>query len=170
MSASPLPQTDETEAQPAEVKKGDKGRLILILAPVVLLLAVTGLWFSGIVPYMLGMENKTAKAVEAAKLVPPSYVGIPEMTINLNGGRNRSIYLRLRAIVEVPKPEDVEKVQAALPRVQDVVQTYLRGTRPEEWLGAAGTYRLHEEFLAHANAAVAPAKLSDVLFIHMMVQ
>jgi flagellar FliL protein len=92
------------------------------------------------------------------------------MTINLDTGKNRSLYLRLGAIVEVPNPEDVEKVQAAVPRVQDAMQTYLRGTRPEELLGAAGTYRLHAEFLARANAAVAPAKLSDVLFIRMMVQ
>jgi flagellar FliL protein len=41
---------------------------------------------------------------------------------------------------------------------------------PDEVRGSAGTYRLREELIARANAAVAPARVVDVLFTEMLVQ
>jgi flagellar FliL protein len=64
----------------------------------------------------------------------------------------------------------VDKVKGAMPRLQDIFQTYLREMRPEELRGSAGTYRLREELLVRANAAVAPARVSDVLFTQLLVQ
>jgi flagellar FliL protein len=119
---------------------------------------------------MLGMEKQEAKVGEAAKSVPPSYLDIPEMIANLNNNMHKIAYVKLSARVEIPKPEDVEKVRAALPRLQDMMQTYLREMRPEELRGSAGTYRRREELLVRANVAVAPAKVSDVLFTQLLVQ
>jgi flagellar FliL protein len=167
-SPPPPPKTDGTAAAPP--KKG-KGKLIIMVAvPVVLLLAGAGLWFSGILPHVLGMDKPTEHAEEAAKQVPPTYVDVPEMVANLNSGARKTSYVKLTARIEVPRPEDTEKVKAALPRLQDMMQTYLREMRPEELRGSAGTYRLREELLVRANAAVAPAKISDVLFTQMLVQ
>jgi flagellar FliL protein len=169
MSSPPPPKLDETDEKPA--KKAGKGKLIMIAVPVVLLLAGAGLWFSGILPHMLGTEKHEDKAAEAAKPPAlPSYLDIPEMVANLNSSNHKPAYVKLSARVEIPKPEDVEKVKSALPRLQDMMQTYLREMRPEELRGSAGTYRLREELLVRANAAVAPAKVSDVLFTQMLVQ
>jgi flagellar FliL protein len=168
MSSPPPPNTDEADGKPA--KKGGKGKLILIAVPVVLLLAAAGLWFSGILPHMVGMNKQEEKLAESAKPVPPSYLDVPEMVANLNSNAHKPSYVKLAARIEIPKPEDVEKVKAALPRLQDMMQTYLREMRPEELRGSAGTYRLREELLVRANAAVAPAKVSDVLFTQMLVQ
>ena len=168
MSSPPPAKTDEKEEAPA--KKAGKGKLILIAVPIVLLLAGAGLWFTGILPHMLGRDKHEDHAAEAAKPVPPSYIDIPEMVANLNSNARKPSYVKLAARIEVPKPEDVEKVKAALPRLQVMMQTYLRETRPEELRGSAGTYRLREELLVRANAAVAPAKISDVLFTQMLVQ
>ncbi len=169
MSSPPPPKTDDTEAKPAG--KGSKKKLLIIAGvPLVLLLAGAGLWFTGVLPHMLGMDKHEEKAAEAAKPVPPSYVDIPEMVANLNSANRKPSYVKMVARVEVPKPEDVDKVRAALPRLQDMMQTYLREMRPEELRGSAGTYRLREELLVRANAAVAPARVSDVLFTQMLVQ
>jgi flagellar protein FliL len=169
MSSPPPPKTDETEEKPA--KKGGKTKLILIAVPVVLLLAGGGLWFTGILPHMLGMEKHEEKAgVETAKAVPPSYVDIPEMVANLNSANHKPSYVKMAARVEVPKPEDVEKVRAALPRLQDMMQTYLREMRPEELRGSGGTYRLREELIGRANLAAAPVRIADVLFTQMLIQ
>jgi flagellar protein FliL len=168
MSSSSPPKTDATEEKP--VKKAGKGKLILIAVPVVLLLLGAGLWFTGILPHMLGMDKQEERVGEAAKPVPPSYLDIPEMIANLNNNMHKVAYVKLSARVEIPKPEDVEKVKAALPRLQDMMQTYLREMRPEELRGSAGTYRLREELLVRANVAVAPAKVSDVLFTQLLVQ
>jgi flagellar FliL protein len=122
------------------------------------------------VVHMLGMDKHEEHAAEAAKPVPPTYIDLPEMIANLNSGAHKPSYIKLTARIEVPKPDDAEKVKAALPRLQDMMQTYLREMRPEELRGSAGTYRLREELLVRANAAVAPAKVSDVLFTQMLVQ
>jgi flagellar FliL protein len=169
MSSPPPPKTEASEEQPA--KKGGKKKLIMIAVPVLLLLIGAGLWFTGILPHLLGMQKKEElAAAEPAKPVPPSYIDIPEMIANLNSTNRKPSYVKLAARIEVPKPDDVEKVKAALPRLHDMMQTYLREMRPEELRGSAGTYRLREELLVRANAAVAPAKVSDVLFTQMLVQ
>lgn len=168
MSSSP-PETSPDETAAAPTKKGGKRKLILIAAPVVLLLAGAGLWLTGILPHVLGMDKHEGQ-MEAAKPFPPSYLDLPEMVANLNGNLRKPSYIKLDARIEVPIPGDVDKVKAALPRVVDLMQTYLREMRPEELRGSAGTYRLREELLIRASAAVAPAKVSDVLFTQMLVQ
>jgi flagellar protein FliL len=171
-SPPPAKKTDEAvESTEEKPTKGGKKKLILIAAPILLLLVIgAGLWFTGILPHLLGMEKHEEKTAETAKPVPPSYIDIPEMVANLNSNAHKPAYVKLAARIEVPKPDDVEKIRAALPRLQDMMQTYLREMRPEELRGSAGTYRLREELLVRANAAVAPAKVSDVLFTQMLVQ
>lgn len=168
--SSPPPKPDEAaEAPPA--KAGKRKLVIMVAVPVVLLLTGGGLWFSGILPHALGMGRPNEHGdKEAAKPVPPTYVELPEMVANLNSNAHKPSYVKLAARVEVPRPEDAEKVKAALPRLQDMMQTYLREMRPEELRGSARTYRLREELLARANAAVAPAKVSDVLFTQLLIQ
>ena len=167
-SSPPKSKTDETAEAPA--KKAGKGKLIMLAVPVVLILAGAGLWFSGVLPHLLGMDKHEEHAEEPAKAVPPSYVDVPEMVANLNSNAHKPSYVKLIVRIEVPKPEDAEKVKGALPRLQDMMQTYLREMRPEELRGSAGTYRLREELLVRANTAVAPAKVSDVLFTQMLIQ
>ena len=62
------------------------------------------------------------------------------------------------------------KVQAAMPRIVDNLQGYLRELRPEELKGSAGAYRLKEEMLTRINLAVAPARVNAVLFKELQVQ
>jgi flagellar protein FliL len=167
-SAKPADEAAPTAETPA--KADGKKKLILIAVPFVVLLLGAGLWFTGVLPHVLGMNRHEDKIAEAAKPVPVSYIDLPEMVANLNSGSHKAAYVKLLARIEVPKPDDVDKVRAALPRLQDMMQTYLREMRPEELRGSAGTYRLREELLVRANAAVAPAKVSDVLFTQMLVQ
>jgi flagellar FliL protein len=169
MSSAPPDKPDDKTEEPA--KKKGKGKLVLIAVPVLLLLLGVGLWFSGVLPHMLGMDKHEEPVAEASKPPPPpTFIDVPEMVANLNSGAHKSSYVKLNARVEVPKPEDADKVKAAMPRLQDMMQTYLREMRPEELRGSAGIYRLREELLVRANAAVAPAKVSDVLFTQMLIQ
>jgi flagellar FliL protein len=169
MSSSPPPEKKDDAAEPA--KKGGKGKLVILAVPLLLAAIGAGLWFTGILPKMLGMEKHEEHAEEEHKAAgPPTFVDVPEMVANLNAGPHKSSYVKMNARVEVPKPDDVEKVKAAMPRLQDMMQTYLREMRPEELRGSAGTYRLREELLVRANAAVAPAKVTDVLFTQMLIQ
>lgn len=162
----------------APAKKG-KGKLLLLAVPLVLVLVGAGLWFSGVLPHLLGMGAKPAVAAVApgAKLAdaappppkPPVFVDMPELVANLNAGR-RTSFIKLHARLEVARPEDQAVVLAAMPRLQDLFQTYLREMQPDELRGSAGTWRLREELIARANVAVDPARVTAVLFTEMLVQ
>jgi len=172
MSAPP-PETPSAPAEGEEAagkKSGGKMKLILMAVPVLLIAVGAGLWFTGILPNLLGMGKHDEAAQEAAKPVPPSFLDLPELIANLNSNPARPSYVKVVARLEIPRPEDVEKVRAVMPRLQDMMQTYLREMRPDELRGSAGTYRLREELIARANVAAAPAKVSDVLFSQMLIQ
>jgi flagellar protein FliL len=162
----------EEAPSPPEAKNDNGGRrkLILLAAPVVLVVAVgSGLWFTGILPRLLGLGHDQEK-VDTGKPQAPIYVDLPEMIVNLNSNPRRPNYVKLVARLEVARQEDVERVKLVMPRLQDLFQTYLREMRPEELRGSAGTYRLREELIGRANLAAAPARVTDVLFIQMMIQ
>jgi flagellar FliL protein len=88
---------------------------------------------------------------------------------NLNAARHAS-FVKLRARLELARAEDAPAITAAMPRLLDLFQTYLREMHPEELRGSAGTWRLREELIARANIAAAPARVTDVLFTEMLVQ
>lgn len=161
---------DPSSPPEATSSNGGRRRLILFAAPVALAIAVgSGLWLTGILPRLLGLGHGPDKT-ESSKVLAPIYVDLPEMIANLNSNPRRPSYVKLVARLEVSKQEDVERVKLVMPRLQDLFQTYLREMRPEELRGSAGTYRLREELIGRANLAAAPARISDVLFIQMMIQ
>ena len=160
------PAADATAAKPS-----GKRKIILLAVPLALAGLLVGLWFTGVLPRMLGLTHPPPKTdAVAAAAAAPIYVDLPEMVANLNVASHRPNYMKLVARVEVTKPEDVDRVKLAMPRLQDMFQTYLREMRPEELRGSAGTYRLREELIIRANIAAAPAHITDVLFIQMLIQ
>jgi flagellar FliL protein len=158
----------------AAAKSGSKKKLVLLAVPLLLIAVAAGLWFSGILPKMLGMGAKAATEQTdksaTAKPAETVFLDLPEMVANLNVGARRSQYVKLKAKLELARPEDVAIVQAAMPRIVDLFQTYLREMRPEELRGSAGTYRLREELISRASTAAPPARVLDLLFTEMLVQ
>jgi flagellar FliL protein len=152
-------------------KKGGK-KMLLLAIPVVLIAIGAGLWFSGILPGVLGGKKKPdPTVVAAAKLAAPVvYLDVPEIITNLNVPGRRQSYLKLHAKLELGGAEDTAPVTAAMPRILDLFQTYLRDMRPEELRGSEGSYRLREELVGRASVAVAPAHVQDVLFVEFIIQ
>ncbi len=148
---------------------GIKRRLIVFGAPVALAGLGSGLWFSGVVPGLLGIRHDSP-ATEPEAPSQPIYVDLPELITNLNNNSPRTSYVKLVVRLEVRRQPDVERVKAAMPRLQDLFLTYIREMRPQELRGSTGTYRLREELMARANLAAAPAKITDVLFTQMLIQ
>ncbi|NKC29955.1 flagellar basal body-associated FliL family protein [Falsiroseomonas selenitidurans] len=179
MAAAAAAKTDAAAGEEAPKAKGGKKKLLLILIPVLLIGLGAGLWFSGILPGLLGMNpppvEQAAEGEEAAEPAPPprsppAFVELPEMIANLNAPGRRPVFVRLRAKLEISKAEDAAAVTEAMPRLVDLFQTYLREVRPEELRGSAGTHRLREELMARASLAATPARITDVLFMEMLVQ
>jgi flagellar FliL protein len=159
----------ETEPAPA-AKPGLKWRKLMLLGVPMLAAGLgAGLWFTGVLPRLLGLAHDVPKIAEVASTAPV-FMDLPEMVANLNGGPRRPTYVKLVARLELGSPEDLERMKQAMPRLQDLFQTYLREMHPEELRGAAGTYRLREELIARASIAAAPARVKDVLFSELLIQ
>ncbi|MBD0272089.1 MAG: flagellar basal body-associated FliL family protein [Acetobacteraceae bacterium] len=157
-----------TEATPPPKRRG---KLLLVAAPLVLLLAGGGgAWYAGLVP---GFGPKAAEGASAAAAAPaekPVFVDMPDIVANLNVPGRRSSYIKLRSKLEVAGAADARALQEAMPRLQDLFTTYLREVRPEELRGSAGTYRLREELMVRAGLAAPPARVTDVLFVELLLQ
>jgi flagellar FliL protein len=165
------PDEGDADAPAPETKaKWGKKKLIVLASPILLIGIVAGLWFSGVLPKALGLRHDEPAAKEAAKPAVPIFVDLPDMITNLATGTNKPYYIKLQARLEISKEEDAEKVKQAMPRLQDMFQTYLREMRPEELRGSAGTYRLREELLGRANVALAPVRVNDILFTQLLIQ
>jgi flagellar FliL protein len=170
MSAVQADETDDaTGARPAgkPAAKGGKKKLIIAgAAAVVILGGVGGAYAAG----LFGKSSSGPQAHASSGPVVPGAVDMPEIISNLNAGPRRSAFIRLKARLELANKDDQPAVLAGLPKVQDLFQTYLRDMRPDELRGSAGTYRLREELTTRANLAVAPAQITEILFVELLVQ
>jgi flagellar FliL protein len=164
--------TPELEAIEGPKSGGGRKKLLLVLLLVVpLLLGAAGaaVWFSGLLSTDAA-PNPAAEEARAAAARQPVFVDIPEITSNLHAPGRRAVFIRLRARLEVNGQADAATLRAAMPRIMDLFQTYLREMRPEELRGSAGTQRLREELVARANLLAAPARVVDLLFEEIIIQ
>jgi flagellar protein FliL len=116
-----------------------------------------------------GGKDKAMPAVADVK--PPAFVDVPEVLVNLSTtGAERTQYLKVKVVLEVPDASITPQIETTMPRVMDAFQTYLRELRPTDLDGSAGLYRLKEELTRRVNAAIAPNRISAVLFKEIVVQ
>jgi flagellar FliL protein len=109
--------------------------------------------------------------VETPAVKPAVFVDLPEVTVNLaNASSDRTQYLRIKIVLELPEQKMVEQITPIMPRVMDAFQTYLRELRPSDLDGSAGLYRLKEELTRRVNAAISPSRINAVLFKEIVVQ
>ena len=158
---------DDAEAPPAKSKFKFKlpSLKVMIIAAAGLLLIGGG----GAGAFFYFGHASHAKPVAAAK--PAIFVDLPDVLVNLaNAGTDRTQYLKVKIVLEVPDPSVVGQIQPLMPRVMDAFQTYLRELRPTDLDGSAGLYRLKEELTRRVNAAVSPNRITAVLFKEIVVQ
>jgi flagellar FliL protein len=141
----------------------------LIIMAVGGLLVVGGGGFGAYKMFFSGGGHEEKPKV--AEIKPAVFVDLPDVLVNLsNVGTDRTQYLKVKIVLEVPDAEIVAKIQPLMPRVMDAFQTYLRELRPTDLDGSAGLYRLKEELTRRVNASVAPNHITAVLFKEIIVQ
>jgi flagellar FliL protein len=156
------------EAAPAKSKK-----TFALPSKKVMIIAVAGLLAAGGGGFgawkFLGHSSGEKHEQAAAK--PATFVDVPEVLVNLaNAGGDRTQYLKVKVTLEIPDKEFVAQINPLMPRVMDAFQTYLRELRPTDLDGSAGLYRLKEELTRRVNTAVAPNRVTAVLFKEIVIQ
>ena len=157
---------EDGEEKPAAAKRKLPSLKVMIIAAAGLLVVGGGAagadWYFG-----SSGHEKPAEAL----IKPAIFVDLPDVLVNLsNAGTDRTQYLKVKIVLEVPDDEIVAKIQPLMPRVMDAFQTYLRELRPTDLDGSAGLYRLKEELTRRVNASVAPSHITAVLFKEIIVQ
>jgi flagellar protein FliL len=146
------------------VQPKSKLKLILIIVGAV---AVVG---GGGGAYFAFFRNHDAKP-EVVVVKPPAFVDLPEVLVNLSSpSGERTQYLKVKIVLELPDSTMQPQVQSTMPRVMDAFQTYLRELRASDLEGSAGLYRLKEELTRRVNVAIAPSRINAVLFKEIVVQ
>jgi flagellar FliL protein len=99
-----------------------------------------------------------------------TYVGLPELLVNMATDDGRPALLKLKVTIETANQEVVEAIEPRLPRILDQFQGFLRELRIDDISGSAGSTRLRLELLRRVNLAIAPAEAGAVLIEEMLVQ
>ena len=157
---------DDTEQPAAPPKRKLPSLKVMIIAAAGLL--VLGGGAAG--AYLMFGGAAHDKSVKAA-VKPAIFVDLPDVLVNLsNAGSDRTQYLKVKIVLELPDANLVPQIQPLMPRVMDAFQTYLRELRATDLDGSAGLYRLKEELTRRVNAAVAPNRITAVLFKEIVIQ
>jgi flagellar FliL protein len=155
----------EDGATPAEPARKSKRKLLIMAAlAVVVLGGAGGGWF-------MFMRPHAEPKVEAALPKPPTFVEVPEILVNLAGvPGDRVQYLKVKVVLEVKDAPQVALITPTMPRITDILQTYLRELRPNDLNGSVGMFRLKEELTRRVNLVVAPTQVNAVLFKEIFIQ
>jgi flagellar protein FliL len=156
----------EDGAAPA-VKASKKPSMKMMIIAGAGVLALGGGGYGAYAMFFGGEKEKP----KVAEIKPAIFVDLPDVLVNLsNAGTDRTQYLKVKIVLEVPDQAVVALIQPLMPRVMDAFQTYLRELRPTDLDGSAGLYRLKEELTRRVNVSVAPNHITAVLFKEIIVQ
>jgi flagellar protein FliL len=173
MASKPKPAAKDAEdKEPADGKDATPAKGGLPLKKIIIaVVAVTVLGGGGYAAFEFMSAHGAAHEAAAPPPKPAVFVDLPEVLVNLsNTGNDRTQYLKVKVVLELPDQQLMAQIQPVMPRVLDTFQTYLRELRPTDLDGSSGLYRLKEELTRRVNAAIAPNKVSAVLFKEIVVQ
>ncbi len=172
MASKPKPKTTEAEAEDTAAGEGAKPKAGLPLKKIIIAaVGVTVLGGGGFGAYKFFFAKHETHEAAAPMIKPAVFIDMPEVLVNLsNGGSERTQYLKIKVVLELPDQLLMAQIQPVMPRVLDTFQTYLRELRPADLDGSSGLYRLKEELTRRVNSAIAPNKVTAVLFKEIVVQ
>jgi flagellar protein FliL len=93
----------------------------------------------------------------------------PDIVVNMQTADGRPTFLKLKLTFELPDHDTADTLDANMPRLQDMFQTFLRELRPEDLSGSQGSYQLRTELMRRVNLVIAPAKINTVLIEEMLI-
>ena len=160
---------DETEPEPTEEKKkgGKKGLIIGLLGA---LLAGGGGFYATFEGLILGPPAEASGAAAESDLPPLpeiAFIALEPMVVSL-GSAASAKYLRFSAQLDVD-PASEEAVQMVLPRIVDVLNTYLRAVSEDELGKPAALERLRAQMLRRIQVVTEQGQVKDLLITEFVL-
>jgi flagellar FliL protein len=166
----------DATAEPETDEESKPSKLPMIIG-VVLALAGGGGGFFAVQSGMLGGKPSGEEAaheekveettVETIDLPDVNFVEVPQLTISL-GAKANAQHLRFRASLEVPT-EYMAEVEGILPRVQDVLNSYLRALEPQDIEAPGALVRLRGQMLRRVKLVVGEGRVRDLLVLEFVL-
>jgi flagellar FliL protein len=94
---------------------------------------------------------------------------LPDIVVNMQTPDGKPTFLKLKLAFELPDRGTADTLDADMPRLQDVFQTFLRELRPEDLSGSEGTLQLRAELQRRVDLVIAPSKVNGVLIEEMLI-
>ena len=138
----------------------------LVLAP---LLGGLGFYggYTGLIPGLSGAAPAPAGTVQSVVSAPvTAFVPIDPITINL-GARGQARHLRFVAQLDVP-PAQVAEVVRQMPRIVDVLNTYLRALDLPDLEEPAALGRIRGQMLRRVRMVVGAERVNDLLVMEFV--
>lgn len=164
----------DTTVDEGEMEAKKPSRLPLIIG-IVLALAGGGGGFFAVQSGMIGggsgahtaEEHVAEDLPDPAPLPQVAFVEVPQITVSL-GPHSDVEHLRFRASLEVPVAHEAE-VQGILPRVQDVLNSYLRALEPEDLRAQGALVRLRGQMLRRVKLVAGEGRVRDLLVLEFVL-
>jgi flagellar basal body-associated protein FliL len=109
--------------------------------------------------------SETVKPVAALKPPPNADLAydLPAMIVPLGGQDGPGNILRAELTLQCSDHETMERIQAYLPRILDVVQIHLHDAGPGRFKGRSGLDKIRAELKPLIEKAIAPAHIESVV-------
>lgn len=153
--------------EPQDAPAGKKSRLPLVLGLALMLASGGGSFYAIYSGLILKPGSEDAHAVaEPGPLPDIAYVPIESMIISIGGDSRR--YLHFTAQLEVAKPH-AEEVTHVLPRVLDVLNSYLRAVDVTLLEDRLALIRLRAQMLRRVQIVTGEGRVRDLLVTEFVI-
>lgn len=155
-------------ADPPEVAPKKKSKLPLILGVVLALLLGGGGFYATYSGMILGPPAEEHAAEAKAESLPDiAFVPIEPVIISL-GEAARNMHLQMTAQLEVAKPY-ADEVTLLMPRIQDVLNGYLRAVEVSQLEDPAALVRLRAQLLRRIQIVTGDGRVRDFLITEFVL-
>lgn len=154
----------------AEEEPPKKSKMPLILGLVLAVVGGGGGFYAAWSGMILGSDTAEAEEEEKGAEVPAldvAYVPVDPLVISLRSPANAK-HLRFRAQLEVPTSAQPE-VEKILPRVIDVLNSYLRAVEPGDLEDPAALTRLRSQMLRRVQVVTGAGMVNDLLIMEFVL-
>lgn len=160
----------EASLEGADAASKKKGALGLILGVVLALVLGGGGFYavwSGLILAPMGAEKAEAPAPKLEPLADIAFVPVGPIVISLGPG-SEAKHLRFQAQLEVQGQYQAD-VERLLPRVVDVLNSYLRAVEPSTLEERGALTRLRSQMLRRAQIVIGEGRVRDLLIMEFVL-